>query len=66
MPMTIAIHSKRMILPEGMREATLFMEEGLIKSIVAGPATVEGLVDVGDLVVMAGGIDSHVHINEPG
>ena len=55
-----------MILPEGMRDATLFMEGGLIKSIVAGLAMVEGLVDVGDLVVMAGGIDPHVHINEPG
>ena len=67
MPMTIAIHSKRMILPEGMRDATLFMEGGLIKSIVGAAAMVEeGLVDVGDLVVMAGGIDPHVHINEPG
>ena len=49
-----------------MRDATLFMEGGLIKNIVAGLAMVDGLVDVGDLVVMAGGIDPHVHINEPG
>ncbi|HXO74646.1 MAG TPA: hypothetical protein VN824_05430, partial [Puia sp.] len=62
----VAIHSKRIILPEGMREATLFIEGGVIKSIVAGLAMVEELVDVGDLVVMAGVIDPHVHINEPG
>jgi allantoinase len=57
-----------MILPEGMGEATLFMEGGIISSIVRGLVIVDGveMVDVGDLVVMAGGIDPHVHINEPG
>jgi allantoinase len=64
----VAIHSKRRILPEGVREATLFMEGGIISSIVRGLAIADGveIVDVGDLVVMAGGIDPHVHINEPG
>lgn len=62
----VAIYSKRMILPEGVGEATLFMEGGLIKKVVRGLAMAEGLVDMGDLVVMAGMIDPHVHINEPG
>ena len=44
------------------------MGEGIISSIVKGLAIADGveMVDVGDLVVMAGGIDPHVHINEPG
>jgi len=64
----VAIHSKRMILPEGVREATLFIEEGIISSVVRGLAIADGvgIVDLGDLVVMAGAIDPHVHINEPG
>ncbi len=69
MPKTVvAIHSKRMILPEGVREATLFMEGGIISGIVKGLVVADAveLVDVGDLVVMAGVIDPHVHINEPG
>ncbi len=65
---TIAIHSKRILLPDGTREATLFMEEGHITSIIDGLAMVEGvdLVEAGDRVVMPGIIDPHVHINEPG
>jgi len=64
----VAIHSKRMILPEGVREATLFMEGGIISCVVRGLAIADGveMVDLEDLVVMAGGIDPHVHINEPG
>lgn len=64
----IAIHSKRMLLPDGMKEATLFMEGGFITGIVRGVAMADGirLVDMGDLVVMPGVIDPHVHINEPG
>jgi allantoinase len=64
----IAIHSKRMLLPGGIKEATLFMEGGLITGIVEGVAMADGieLVDAGDRVVMPGVIDPHVHINEPG
>ena len=64
----VAIHSQRMLLPEGIREATLFVEGGSISGIIDGLAVVDGvdLVDAGDLVIMPGVIDPHVHINEPG
>src|SRR5258708_16776397 len=64
----IVIDSKRKLLPDGMREATLFMKGGLITAIVGGVAMADGieLVDAGDRVVMPGVIDPHVHINEPG
>lgn len=63
-----AIHSKRMLLPDGLKEATLFVEDGLITGVVGGLAIADNVewVDAGDLIVMPGVIDPHVHINEPG
>lgn len=64
----LAIHSKRMLLPDGIKAATLFIDKGLIIGIGSGLAMAEGveLFDAGDLLVMPGLIDPHVHINEPG
>lgn len=66
--MPAAIHSKCVLLPDGMKEATIFWEGGVITGIIGGLALAEGvdLVDVGERVVMPGIIDPHVHINEPG
>src|SRR5882672_3919120 len=66
--MPTAIHSKRVLLPDGMKEATIFLEGGVITGIVGGLAVAEGvnLVDVEEKLVMPGLIDPHVHINEPG
>ncbi|HEY4111061.1 allantoinase AllB [Puia sp.] len=65
---SVAIHSKSMLLPEGIREATLFIDDGQITGVVPGLAMAAGLdlVDVGGNLVMPGLIDPHVHINEPG
>jgi len=65
---TLVIHSKQVLLPEGIREATLFIDKGMITGIVGGTAMGEGdeFIDIGDLLVMPGLIDPHVHINEPG
>jgi allantoinase len=57
------ITSQRVVLPEGIRPATLILEEGKIAAIEPdGPAD----LDYGDLVIMPGLVDSHVHVNEPG
>jgi allantoinase len=66
--MKTAVHSKRVILPDGIREATLLIEGGVITGVVGGLAMAEGmeLVDAGESLVMPGVIDPHVHINEPG
>ena len=63
-----AIVSKRVVTPDGTREAGLLVAGGAIAGVVRRSeippsVTVE---DVGNLVVMPGLIDSHVHINEPG
>jgi allantoinase len=64
----VAIYSKRMLLPDGMKAATLFVEGGMVTGIVEGLVMGDGieLVDAGELVVMPGVVDPHVHINEPG
>lgn len=45
-----------------MRPATIWMEDGLVAGIGDGLAD----HDFGDLVVMPGLVDSHVHVNDPG
>jgi allantoinase len=57
------LSSRRVVLPTGTRPATVVVEGGKI-------AAVEGYgradADYGDLVLMPGLVDSHVHVNEPG
>ncbi|MFP3915965.1 MAG: allantoinase AllB [Actinomycetota bacterium] len=57
-----AVHSRRVVLPDGERPATVRMEGGRIMEVGEGPAD----LDFGDLVVLPGLVDSHVHVNEPG
>ena len=57
------IRSTRVILPGNTRPATITIEGNRIAAIEPhGPAD----VDYGELVVMPGLVDSHVHVNEPG
>jgi len=58
----LALRSTRVVLPDGVRAATVHVRDGVIAAIDdAGAAT-----DLGDLVVMPGLVDTHVHVNEPG
>ncbi len=63
----IAILSNRTITKEGIRKAVVIIENGKIVAITnelpQGNFPVE---DIGDNVLMAGIVDPHVHINEPG
>ncbi len=61
----IAIHSKRTITDNGILDATVLINNGKIIDIIPGKLN-EDVIDMGDLVLMAGIIDPHVHINEPG
>ena len=62
------VRSRRVVLPEGVRPAAIHIDDG---RIAASPRTRQRgggrkLLDAGDLVVMPGIVDTHVHINEPG
>lgn len=56
------IRSNRVVLPDGVRPATIVIDGERIAAIENGPAD----NDYGDLVIMPGVVDSHVHVNEPG
>lgn len=58
------IRSRRVVTPEGVRPAAIEFT-GTIERIVPWESA-PGAVDYGDLVIMPGLVDSHVHVNEPG
>ena len=66
--MTQAFVSSRVVTPEGVRPAAVVVAEGRIERVCAVgdvPAAAE-MHAFGDLVILPGLVDSHVHINEPG
>jgi allantoinase len=66
--MTQAFVSSRVVTPQGVRPAAVIVEQGRIQA-VREPGDVPGnalLYSFGDLVLLPGLVDSHVHVNEPG
>ncbi|MEO5684956.1 MAG: allantoinase AllB [Chitinophagaceae bacterium] len=66
--MKSAIHSTRIISEGTLKNATIIITDGIITEILDGLVQLPAMpfVEAGDNVVMAGVIDPHVHINEPG
>ncbi len=65
----LAVRAPRAALPEGVRPATLFVEDGRFAAIEALDAPLPHgaeVVDAADRIVLPGLIDAHVHANEPG
>jgi allantoinase len=62
--MNRVIGSRRVVLPDGMRPASIEIRDGVIAGV--GPYEPTGGADYGDLVIIPGLVDTHVHINEPG
>ena len=62
------IRSRRVITPSGVRDAAIHFENEKIVALGNWNDVADGadVVDVGELVVMPGIVDSHVHVNEPG
>ncbi len=60
--------SRRVVLPNGTVAASIHVRDGRIVKVGAYDDVPEGapVEDFGDLVMMPGLVDSHVHINEPG
>ncbi|MFK8011744.1 MAG: allantoinase AllB [Marinicellaceae bacterium] len=63
-----AIYSTRVYINNKLSEAAVLIKDGIIEDIVSKqdiPETYQ-LTNYGELVIMPGLIDTHVHINEPG
>lgn len=56
------IRSTRVVLPAGIRSATIHFTDRIEAIEPYGPAD----HDYGDLAILPGLVDSHVHVNEPG
>ena len=61
------IRSQRVVLPDGVRPATIRVQNGRITGIDQySGAPANGAIDAGTAVVMPGLVDTHVHVNDPG
>jgi len=60
--------SQRVVTEAGVRPAAVYVKDGRIARVTAWADVPEGaaLVDLGDVALMPGVVDTHVHINEPG
>lgn len=65
---TLAIRSRRMALPDGVAESAAFVRDGRIELVTDYGARLDAdrTIDLGDLPLLPGLVDSHVHVNEPG
>ncbi|HUO10984.1 MAG TPA: allantoinase AllB [Phycisphaerae bacterium] len=61
-----ALRSRRVVTPEGCDARTIVVSGGRIEALSAYDAAVDCPVrDAGDLVVLPGLVDTHVHVNDP-
>jgi len=61
-----ALRSRRVITGDACRPATVHVSAGRITDVAVFDDHASHAIDVGDAVVMAGVVDTHVHVNEPG
>jgi allantoinase len=66
--MVHALHSRRVITPEGERDAVVVIDDERIVAVKPVPELAADipLEDLGDLALLPGLIDAHTHLNEPG
>ena len=62
------VRGSRVVTPEGVRPAAIHLDGGRIVRVGAIEDAPRGadVLDAGDLVVLPGLVDTHVHANEPG
>ncbi|MCB9599827.1 MAG: allantoinase AllB [Polyangiales bacterium] len=63
-----ALRSRHVVTPEGTRPATVVVEGERIAAIETYELPLEGcrVEDLGELALLPGLVDTHVHLNEPG
>ena len=64
----LVVRGKNVVLPTGIAPASIHIRDGSIAAVEpydAVPAGVE-LIDAGELTILSGLVDAHVHLNDPG
>ena len=66
--MAHALRSTRVLTPQGLKPATLVVEDERIADVGAWDDVhaADQLHDYGNSILLPGLVDTHVHINEPG
>ena len=64
----LVLRSRRVVTPQGERACCVVVRAGTIERIAphAEAPTDLPLIDVGDVAVLPGVVDTHVHLNDPG
>ncbi|MFC0037444.1 allantoinase AllB [Actinomadura rayongensis] len=64
----LVLRSRRTVLPDGERPAAVAVRAGTIAAVAPYDAVLPAAADrdLGDLALLPGLVDTHVHINEPG
>jgi allantoinase len=64
----LVIRSRKVALPGGVTAASVSVRDGRIESVAeyGAPAGEAAEVDLGEVALLPGLVDSHVHVNEPG
>lgn len=64
----LAFVGRKVLTEEGFKEAAILVKDGVIKAVVSRSEIPENLPveDAGDLAIIPGLVDCHVHVNEPG
>lgn len=60
----LVVSSRRAVLADGVRPAAVVVSDGVIVDIQ--PYSSSAGVDLGDVALLPGLVDTHVHVNEPG
>ena len=65
---TTAVRSRRVVTPDGVRPAAIHISAGQIVRVSdwADAGQPDSRTDFGDLAILPGIVDTHVHLNEPG
>ena len=64
----LVVRGTRVVTPQGTRPAAVHVRDGIVTEVTDPAAAGEpgDLVEAGELVVLPGLVDTHVHVNEPG